>query len=884
MKTSTLRQLFLDFFVARNHKLVTSGSVVGPADDPTVMWTNAGMLQFKDIFLGKEERDYKRAVTSQKCLRAGGKHNDLDQVGFTACHHTFFEMLGNFSFGDYSKTEAIQYAWEFITGPQSRGNLELDPSRIWVTVFEGNSIVPADIEAEEIWIDAGLPRERIMRFGNKDNFWQMGDTGPCGPCSEIHYDRGPQCKGDPTPNGTGDRVIEIWNLVFMHYDREENGTMRLLPRPSIDTGMGLERVASILQNVGSNYEIDLFLPILEAIWEKTKIEPAQRGITTNCIASRVIADHIRAATFMIYDGIVPSNEGRGYVLRKIIRRALRFGRKLGIEGNFFASLCPSVLLSMGNAYPELYTEQNRTMKVIDAEEKQFATTLDAGLKQLELMTTASNMVSGANVFKLYDTFGFPVDLVDDWCKERGLKFDLEEFQSELSKQRAKGRSSMKTYDIRLGGDLATLANIQATNFVGYGTTKTTSKVMALFDQNQKRVASLYGCGFLLLEETPFYAHGGGQLGDTGIIQADNLTIQVTDCTAPAPKRHLHHVNVTGQRSLNEGEIVLAAIDCERRAKIEAHHTATHLIHAALREVLGTHVRQAGSIVTADKLRLDFTHFTHMESEQISEIERLVNKQTLLALDTVSQQMPIEEATSTGAMALFGEKYGDIVRVVSVPGFSHELCGGTHVTNTGKIGLVKITSEGAVSAGIRRIEAVAGFASMMRFQETEHIINTLSQQTNSAREKLIEAFSNRDAHIQQLEKRLKQSKFSAIKNDTTTEKVEIINSIKLVTISLDGVDNQTMRELMDQCRVRHCSCIIVMTSKMSDDKIAILISVEKSLASGGVNAALLLQTMSPHLSSRGGGKEGLAQGGGTMPSGLPAAIAALREKIKNQAHK
>jgi alanyl-tRNA synthetase len=880
MQTSALRQLFLDFFVARGHKLVASSSVVGPTDDPTVMWTNAGMLQFKDIFLGKERREYTRAVTSQKCLRAGGKHNDLDQVGFTTCHHTFFEMLGNFSFGDYSKSDAIQYAWEFITGPRSQGGLELDPTHIWVTVFEGNDSVPADIEAEEIWTRVGLPKERIMRFGSKDNFWQMGDTGPCGPCSEIHYDRGPQYQGDDTPNGKGDRVIEIWNLVFMHYDREQNGTMKLLPKPSIDTGMGLERVSAILQGVSSNYEIDLFLPIFEAIWKKANIEPNQHNSNTNCVASRVIADHIRAATFMIYDGIVPSNEGRGYVLRKIIRRALRFGRKLGINGKFFSGLCPSVTLSMGSAYPELRMEQDRIIKVIDVEEERFATTLDAGLKQLESLETSSGVVSGSDIFKLYDTYGFSVDLVEDWCKERGLKPDLNGFQLELSEQKAKGRSNIKTYDIRLGGDLTTLTNMQATNFVGYETMEVTSKVVALFDENQRRVTSLFGPGFLLLECTPFYANSGGQLGDTGVMHAEGIMVRVEDCTVPVPKRHLHHVDITGQCRLHEGDVVLATVDCERRTRIEAHHTATHLVHAALRKVLGTHVRQAGSVVNADKLRLDFSHFAHVKPEQIAEVEQLVNKQIFCATNTISQQMPIKDAIATGATALFGEKYGDIVRVTSIPGFSSELCGGTHVTNTGKIGLVKIISEGAVAAGIRRIEAVAGIAALNRFQESEKILTLLSCQSNSPRENIIDNLAGKNARIQQLEKELKQAKLSAGQNNVNTEKMETINGITLVIISLVGVDSCTMRELMDQYRARYNDSVIAMTSKLADNKISILISVGKMLKHE-LDASDLLQTMAPHLNSRGGGKKDLAQGGGTAPEGLKIALVALREKINNQ---
>ncbi|MDR3672359.1 MAG: alanine--tRNA ligase, partial [Holophaga sp.] len=586
MKTSELRQRFLDFFAARGHRAVPSSSVVGPADDPTVMWTNAGMVQFKDVFLGKEKRDYTRAVTAQKCLRAGGKHNDLDQVGFTARHHTFFEMLGNFSFGDYFKADAIRFAWEFVTGPKSEGNLELDPSRLWVTVYEGGKGVPADTEAEELWLKAGVARDRVVRCGS-DNFWQMGDTGPCGPCSEIHYDRGERYAGDSTPNGEGDRVMEIWNLVFMQYDREANGTMKPLPRPSIDTGMGLERVASILQGVDSNYEIDLFKPIFEAIWKRANVEPALRAETTNRTASQVIADHIRAATFMIYDGVVPSNEGRGYVLRKIIRRALRFGRKLGIEGRFFAELSPSVFQAMGDAYPELEAELSRIMKVLAREEAQFSLTLTAGLKQLEGLDIASGTLPGAEIFKLYDTFGFPVDLVEDWCRERGLVCDLAGFQTELAEQKAKGRQAQKVHDIRLGGDLAALADMRATAFLGYEVTEAQGKVVALFDQDQKRVKELSGPGFVLLDHTPFYAQSGGQVGDTGTLRAEGLVAEVTDCTAPAPRRHLHHVTVSGSRPLREGETVMASVDAERRGRLRAPPTPTHHHHHPHRPELGT---------------------------------------------------------------------------------------------------------------------------------------------------------------------------------------------------------------------------------------------------------------------------------------------------------
>ena len=876
MKTSELRQRFLDFFAARGHRIVTSSSVVGPADDPTVMWTNAGMVQFKDVFLGKEKREYTRATTSQKCLRAGGKHNDLDQVGFTARHHTFFEMLGNFSFGDYFKADAIAYAWELVTGDPAKGNLGLDASRLWVSIFEGADGVARDTEAEEMWAKAGVPRDHILAFGKKDNFWQMGDTGPCGPCSEIHYDRGAHYPGDALPNGEGDRVMEIWNLVFMQYDRGADGTLKALPRPSIDTGMGLERVASILQGVDSNYEIDLFRPIFSAIWKLAKVDPDQRAEVTNRTASQVIADHIRAATFMVYDGVVPSNEGRGYVLRKIIRRALRFGRKLGIEGRFFADLAPSVLEAMGDAYPELAGELSRTMKVISREEGQFSLTLTMGLKQLEALETASGALPGAEIFKLYDTFGFPVDLVEDWCRERGLKCDLEGFQAELAEQKAKSRSAMKVHDIRLGGDLAVLADLKATAFVGYDVTEAQGKVIALFDPQHARVKELSGPGLVFLDHTPFYAQSGGQVGDAGVLKAEGLTCEVNDCTAPAPRRHLHHVTVTG-RPLREGEAVLACVDPERRARIRAHHTATHLLHAALREVLGTHVKQAGSVVDPDRLRFDFSHYAPLEPEQVLEVERLVNDQTLRAALTQTQSMPIEDALAAGAMALFGEKYGDTVRVVTVPGFSRELCGGTHVLNTGEIGLVKIVSEAAVAAGVRRLEAVAGGAALARLQEDEHLLAALSRQANTQRDHLGQLLASKEVRIQQLERELKEARLKAATGGGAAEQVEEVNGLTLVTLSVEGIDGPELREMMDQVRTRHRSAVIALASKLAEDKLAILVSVGLDLLAKA-DAGALLKVMAPHVGGRGGGKKELAQGGGTQPQGLPAAFNALKAAL------
>ncbi len=896
MKTSELRTRFLEYFERQNHRRVASSSVVGPADDPTVMWTNSGMIQFKDVFLGKENRDYSRATTSQKCLRAGGKHNDLDQVGFTARHHTFFEMLGNFSFGDYFKADAIRFAWELVTGPLDQGCLGIDPSRLWVTVFEGADGVPADEEAEELWKAAGVPADRIRRYGKKDNFWQMGDTGPCGPCSEIFYDRGEKYAGDATPNGEGDRVMEIWNLVFMQYERDASGRLTPLPKPSIDTGMGLERTASILQGVDSNYEIDLFKPIFEAIRSlqpdlnaeckpDSSIEEKNRtrrelaylrniafGGERYRTAEQVIADHIRAATFMTFDGVVPSNEGRGYVLRKIVRRALRFGKKLGIDGAFFAGLVDSVYFAMGDAYPEIAPELKRIKDVLGREEKQFSITLNAALKQLETCDTSSGTLLGLDIFKLYDTFGFPSDLIFDWCNERGLKYDVEGFEKALTEQKVQSRAAMKAHDQRLQGDFAVLADLPATNFVGYEGTEADATVLALFDAANKRVASLTGEGSVLLDRTPFYAMGGGQVGDTGRLAFEGGSAAVLDCTTPAAKRSLHKVAVTGE--LKEGTKVHAAVDADRRARIRAHHTATHLLHAALREVLGTHVKQAGSVVDDQRLRFDFSHFAPIEPEQMAEIERLVNEQTLQARPTHTAEMPIDEALAAGAMALFGEKYGDRVRVMSVPGFSVELCGGTHVASTGEIGLVKITSEGAVASGVRRIEAVAGAAALELLQSDEGLLARLARAANTGRENLMEVLAAKELRIAALERELKEAKLKAASGGGSAEQVEQVNGFSLVTAKVEGLEGNALRELMDQVRTRHREAVIALAS-VTEGKVSILVSVSPALAP---DAGQLLKAMAAHVDGRGGGKKDLAQGGGTNPGGLDAAFAALKAAL------
>jgi alanyl-tRNA synthetase len=884
MKTTALRKAFLDYFARNGHRIVSSSPVIGPADDPTVMWTNAGMVQFKDVFVGKERRDYNRAVTSQKCLRAGGKHNDLENVGFTARHHTFFEMLGNFSFGDYFKADAIRFAWEFVTGPKDQGCLGLDPDRLWVSVFEGTQGIPADDEAAELWEKVGMPKERILRFGKKDNFWQMGDTGPCGPCSEMHYYRPKDMAGNRAElvNGDGDDIMEIWNLVFMQYEQDGKGGLTPLPKPSIDTGMGLERTASILQGVESNYEIDLFEPIFEAIWHVAKVPEDQRSEHTNRTASQVVADHIRAATFMVFDGVVPSNEGRGYVLRKIIRRALRFGKKLGIEGLFFADLARAVLNAMQDAYPELRLEMDRIQKVIRREESQFSLTLTLGLKQLEGCDVSSGRLQGSDIFKLYDTFGFPVDLVQDWCKERDLVCDMDGFQRELDEQKAKSRAAMKSHDVRLEGDLAILADLPATQFLGYGAEEAEgATVVALFDAHKKKVDMLQEHGFVVLDKTPFYAESGGQVGDRGELHWTSeagtgfrYSCAVGDCKALAPKRHVHFVkNLAGPLKL--GTVVKAEVNHERRARIRAHHTATHLLHAALREVLGTHVKQAGSVVDDQRLRFDFTHFAPVEPEQMAEIERRANEQVLLAQETKLREMPIDEALASGAMALFGEKYGETVRVMSVPGFSTELCGGTHVANTGQIGAIKIVSEGAVASGVRRLEAVAGMAALERLQENEGLLSDLSRQANTGRENLSSILSSKDTRIQQLEKELKEAKLKAASGGGSAEQVEQVKDFTLVTASVEGLETGPLREMMDQVRTRHRSAVIVLASKVAEDKVALLVSVSADLPA---DAGALLKVMAPHVDGRGGGKKDLAQGGGTKPEGIPSALAALRATL------
>ena len=872
MKTSEIRQKFLNYFVANNHRQVSSSPVIGPSNDPTVLWTNSGMIQFKDVFVGREERPYRRATSSQKCLRAGGKHNDLDQVGFTARHHTFFEMLGNFSFGDYFKQEAIHFAWDFLTGSTQEGKLGLPAKDLWVTVFGGEDGVPADEEAIILWTQVGVPPERILKFGKKDNFWQMGDTGPCGPCSEIHFDRGASYPGDDRPNGEGDRVMEIWNLVFMQYNRNDQGALAPLPKPSIDTGMGLERVASVLQKKDSNYDIDLFVPIFKAIWSMSTLPTSERQDPTAKIASQVIADHIRAATFMIADGVIPSNEGRGYVLRKIIRRALRFGKRLGMPSGFFAQLPSSVLQSMQDAYPELSTEIKNIEGVLTRESKQFEQTLLAGLKILESAKLAQKTLSGSDIFKLYDTYGFPLDLVEDWCRERQVHPDLEGFQKELAEQRAKSKVGAKTA-VTSKQDLSALMKVAPTTFTGYEHLQENTKVLALLDAKGQGVSSLTGEGSLLVDSTPFYAQGGGQVGDTGTLKFEGGYGTITDTQSPADKRIVHQVHIEG--TLKIGDEVHLQVHAERRARIRAHHTATHLLHAALREVLGPHVKQAGSVVDEDRLRFDFTHYAPLDREQIELIESSMNEQSLKGLPACIEEQPIEEALQQGAMALFGEKYGERVRVLTLGDYSVELCGGTHVANTGEIGLIKITQESSVASGIRRVEAVAGVMALKYLQDHDRVLSQLARNSNVSKDQLPSVIANKDQKIQALEQELKKTKLQAASSQEAEDTLTPIKGGTLVFRQVEGVEGQDLRQLMDRFRQRHPQGILLLVSLIDSNQLALVISVSSELPH---HAGDLLKIMTPLLNGKGGGKKDLAQGGGTEPSKLLEALEVLKRSL------
>jgi len=867
MKTTDIRRGFLDFFASKQHRIVSSSPLV-PGNDPSLLFTNAGMVQFKDVFLGLEERDFRRATSSQRCVRAGGKHNDLDNVGYTARHHTFFEMLGNFSFGDYFKRDAIEFAWELLTG-----RFGLPADKLWVTVHT------SDDEAEKIWLNhIGVDPARVTRCGDKDNFWMMGDTGPCGPCTEIFFDHGPHIAGGPpgTPDADGDRYIEIWNLVFMQFERDGKGGQKSIPRPSVDTGMGLERIAAVMQGEHDNYDIDLFRNLIDAVRD---IAPRDALEATSL---RVIADHIRACAFLVMDGVVPSNEGRGYVLRRIMRRALRHGNKIGFTEPFFHRLVQPLAREMGDAVPELEARIPRIEQVLLQEEERFAETLDQGLKIFEsaVVGLQGGTIPGEVAFKLNDTYGFPVDLTADIARERGLSVDMPGYERALEAQRERARAAshfanVDTAHAIAGEALARFGTSQ--HFTGYETTTGQAKVLALFREGQEvRVLEAGEAGVVLLDQTPFYAESGGQIGDRGRLLTGAGVFEVTD-TRKQGGLHLHYgVQRMGQSARDLD--VRTEVDPARRSATRLNHSATHLLHAALRQVLGTHVEQKGSLVEAERLRFDFSHSAAVSAEEMQTIERLVNAQIRANLPVQTELSSYQQALERGAVALFGEKYGDEVRVLSMGDFSVELCGGTHATRTGDIGAFRVMSESGVAAGVRRIEAVTGAAAVeegLRNAETLRKIAAVvkggSEDVLSRVGALQERVRAQDKEIQQLKGRLAGQSG----RDMTADALDI-GDVKLLCQVLEGADAAVLRDTMDKLKDRMPRAVVVLAS-IEDDKVRLVTGVTKPVL-GKVHAGELANFVAGRLGGKGGGRPDLAQAGGTDVAALPAALAAVEDWV------
>lgn len=864
--TAEIRQAFLDFFHSKGHQVVASSSLV-PHNDPTLLFTNAGMNQFKDVFLGLDKRNYSRATTSQRCVRAGGKHNDLENVGYTARHHTFFEMLGNFSFGDYFKHDAIQFAWELLT---SEKWFALPKERLWVTVYE------SDDEAYEIWEkEVGIPRERIIRIGDNkgapyasDNFWQMGDTGPCGPCTEIFYDHGDHIWGGPpgSPEEDGDRYIEIWNIVFMQFNRQADGTMEPLPKPSVDTGMGLERIAAVLQHVNSNYDIDLFRTLIQAVAKVT-------GATDLSNKSlRVIADHIRSCAFLIADGVMPSNENRGYVLRRIIRRAVRHGNMLGAKETFFYKLVGPLIDVMGSAGEDLKRQQAQVEQVLKTEEEQFARTLERGLALLdeELAKLSGDTLDGETAFRLYDTYGFPVDLTADVCRERNIKVDEAGFEAAMEEQRRRAREASG-----FGADYNAMIRVDsASEFKGYDHLELNGKVTALFVDGKAVDAINAGQeAVVVLDQTPFYAESGGQVGDKGELKGTNFSFAVEDTQKYG--QAIGHIGKLAAGSLKVGDAVQADVDEARRARIRLNHSATHLMHAALRQVLGTHVSQKGSLVNDKVLRFDFSHNEAMKPEEIRAVEDLVNAQIRRNLPIETNIMDLEAAKAKGAMALFGEKYDERVRVLSMGDFSTELCGGTHASRTGDIGLFRIISESGTAAGVRRIEAVTGkgaittvHADSDRLSEVAHLLkgdsNNLADKVRSVLER-----------TRQLEKELQQLKEQAAAQESAnlSSKAIDVNGVKLLVSELSGVEPKMLRTMVDDLKNQLGSTIIVLAT-VAEGKVSLIAGVSKDVTDR-VKAGELIGMVAQQVGGKGGGRPDMAQAGGTDAAALPAALASVK---------
>ncbi|EHM49089.1 MAG: alanine--tRNA ligase [Yokenella regensburgei] len=867
--TAEIRQAFLDFFHSKGHQVVASSSLV-PNNDPTLLFTNAGMNQFKDVFLGLDKRNYSRATTAQRCVRAGGKHNDLENVGYTARHHTFFEMLGNFSFGDYFKHDAINYAWELLTG-ENWFNLPKD--KLWVTVYE------TDDEAFEIWAnEVGVPRERIIRIGDNkgapyasDNFWQMGDTGPCGPCTEIFFDHGDHIWGGPpgSPEEDGDRYIEIWNIVFMQFNRQADGTMEPLPKPSVDTGMGLERIAAVLQHVNSNYDIDLFRTLIQAVAKVT-------GATDLSNKSlRVIADHIRSCAFLIADGVMPSNESRGYVLRRIIRRAIRHGNMLGAKDTFFYKLVGPLVDVMGAAGEELKRQQAQVEQVLKTEEEQFARTLERGLALLdeELAKLSGDTLDGETAFRLYDTYGFPVDLTADVCRERNIKVDEAGFEAAMEEQRRRARESSG-----FGADYNAMIRVdEASEFKGYDNLELNGKVTALFIDG-KAVDSVNAGqeAVVVLDQTPFYAESGGQVGDKGELKGAGFAFTVTDTQKYG--QAIGHLGKLATGSLKVGDAVQADVDEARRARIRLNHSATHLMHAALRQVLGTHVAQKGSLVNDKALRFDFSHFEAMKPEEIRAVEDLVNAQIRRNLPIETKVMDLEAAKAKGAMALFGEKYDDHVRVLSMGDFSTELCGGTHASRTGDIGLFRITSESGTAAGVRRIEAVTGEGAMANVHADSELLSEVAQLLKGDSHNLADKVRAVMDRSRQLEKELQQMKDQAAAQESAnlSSKAIDINGVKLLVSELSGVEPKMLRTMVDDLKNQLGSTIVVLGTA-AEGKVSLIAGVSKDVTDR-VKAGELIGMVAQQVGGKGGGRPDMAQAGGTDASALPAALASVKDWV------
>ncbi|MER2839212.1 alanine--tRNA ligase [Klebsiella pneumoniae] len=864
--TAEIRQAFLDFFHSKGHQVVASSSLV-PHNDPTLLFTNAGMNQFKDVFLGLDKRNYSRATTAQRCVRAGGKHNDLENVGYTARHHTFFEMLGNFSFGDYFKQDAIKYAWELLTGENW---FALPKEKLWVTVYE------TDDEAFDIWAnEVGVPRERIIRIGDNkgapfasDNFWQMGDTGPCGPCTEIFFDHGDHIWGGPPGSSEedGDRYIEIWNIVFMQFNRQADGTMEPLPKPSVDTGMGLERIAAVLQHVNSNYDIDLFRDLIASVAKVT----GATDLTNKSL--RVIADHIRSCAFLVADGVIPSNENRGYVLRRIIRRAIRHGNMLGAKDTFFWKLVAPLIDVMGSAGDELKQQQAQVEQVLKTEEEQFARTLERGLALLdeELSKLKGDTLDGETAFRLYDTYGFPVDLTADVCRERNIKVDEAGFEAAMEEQRRRARESSG-----FGADYNAMIRVDgASEFKGYDHLELNGKVTALFiDGKAVDSVSAGQEAVVILDQTPFYAESGGQVGDKGELKGAGFSFAVSDTQKYG--QAIGHIGKVASGSLKVGDAVQADVDEARRQRIRLNHSATHLMHAALRQVLGTHVAQKGSLVNDKALRFDFSHFEAMKPEEIRAVEDLVNAQIRRNLAIETNIMDIDAARASGAMALFGEKYDDRVRVLRMGDFSTELCGGTHAARTGDIGLFRITSESGTAAGVRRIEAVTGEGAMAILHAQSDQLNDIAQLLKGDSHNLGEKVRAALERTRQLEKELQQLKEQAAAQESAnlSSKAEEINGVKLLVSELTGVEPKMLRTMVDDLKNQLGSTIVVLAT-VADGKVSLIAGVSKDVTDR-VKAGELVGMVAQQVGGKGGGRPDMAQAGGTDASALPAALASVK---------